>query len=79
MCCGGARTTNGPSAVPTDRGGAQNETGTVRFTYVGRTRLGIVGGATAKLYRFEGPGAIVEVDPRDAYGLSTVPQLRRVL
>lgn len=79
MCCGGAKTGRGQAPGPTDRHGAPTEGTKVRFTYVGRTSLSVVGGGTATLYRFQGAGATLDVDPLDAYGLSTIPMLRRAL
>lgn len=77
MCgCGGARTSVEQSPARTEVRGQEAES-TVRFTYVGRTRLAIVGSATRTLYRFEGSGATLTVDRRDAYGLSALPALRR--
>ena len=39
--------------------------------------LTVVGPATGRRYRFEGPGSLVEVDVRDAPALAAVPGLRR--
>jgi len=48
------------------------------FQYVGKTRLKVVGPKTRKLYRFDSPGAVVAVDPRDRSALSAVSALRQV-
>jgi hypothetical protein len=77
MCCGGARTGLGQPPTRTDARGARDIAPPVRFTYVGRTSLAVVGSATRMLYRFEGTGATLDVDRRDAYGLSAIPTLRR--
>ena len=47
----------------------------VVFRYNGRTALTVVGPISGKRYRFEGPGARVEVDPRDRRSLIAVPNL----
>ncbi len=48
------------------------------FRYVGTTALTVAGPLSGKYYRFPGPGATVEADPRDAPSLEQVPQLRRI-
>jgi len=50
----------------------------VRFSYIGRTGLTVIGGATGRRYRFARPGAALRVDPRDAPSLRHVPVLREV-
>lgn len=50
----------------------------VEFQYIGMTGLTVIGPLTGRRYRFERRGARVMVDGRDAYGLATVPTLRRV-
>lgn len=77
MCCGGARTTLGQPPTRGEARGTQDIARPARFTYVGRTRLTVIGSATRMLYRFDGPGATLPVDHRDAYGLGAVPTLRR--
>ena len=47
------------------------------FEYAGTTALTAVGAITGRRYRFDRPGAIVDVDLRDASSLAGVPQLRR--
>ena len=77
MCCGGTRTTLGQPPARTDRRDAQDEAPKVRFRYIGGTSLTVLGGATRTLYRFDGSGATLAVDRRDALGLSSMPMLRR--
>jgi hypothetical protein len=50
----------------------------VFFEYVGRTALSVVGPATGKHYRFERPGARLEVDLRDRRAMAAVPNLRQL-
>lgn len=50
----------------------------VELEYFGHGALTAVGSATRRLYWFEGPGARVRVDSRDAPSLEGVPVLRRV-
>jgi hypothetical protein len=57
--------------------GDRGEAHSLRFTYTGRTRLIVTGSATGRLYRFEGTGATLPVDRRDAYSLAGVSVLRR--
>ena len=49
----------------------------VTFTYTGTTRLAADGPITRRRYRFEHPGAVVEVDGRDAASFAAIPNLRR--
>ena len=48
------------------------------FQYLGKTGLTVIGPRTRKSYRFDHPGAVVAVDPRDMRSLATVSVLRRV-
>jgi hypothetical protein len=77
MCCGSTRASLGQRLIRVDRLDAPADAGTVPFTYTGRTALAVVGSVTGRLYRFEGTGATLAVDRRDAAGLAAVPALRR--
>ena len=48
------------------------------FQYVGKTGLTVMGPRTHKRYRFDRPGAIVVVDPRDERALAAVSILKQV-
>ena len=48
------------------------------FQYLGKTGLTVMGPRTRKRYRFDRPGAIVAVDPRDERALAAVSVLRQV-
>lgn len=48
------------------------------FQYLGKTGLTVLGPRTRTRYRFEGPGAVVAVDPRDRCALTAVSILRQV-
>jgi hypothetical protein len=48
------------------------------FEYVGATALTVVSPVTRKTYRFEKPGARVEIDARDRSWVAFVPNLTRV-
>ena len=50
----------------------------VQFEYVGSTALTAIGPVSGKRYRFDHPGAVLTVDPRDRPGLAAVPKLRAV-
>jgi hypothetical protein len=52
-------------------------TAAVAFVYTGATRLVAEGSITRRRYRFDHPGAIVEVDARDAVPFTALAQLRR--
>jgi hypothetical protein len=79
MCCGGARTGLGHSATLRETNGTAKDVPRVRFTYIGRSGLSVIGSATQTLYRFAEPGMTIAVDRRDAYGLAEVPALRRAI
>lgn len=49
----------------------------VPFVYTGATRLVADGPVTHRRYRFEQPGAQVDVDARDAPSFAAIPNLRR--
>jgi hypothetical protein len=50
----------------------------VFFEYVGRTGLTVVGPVTGKRYRFDRPGARLEVDLKDRRSIAAVPHLRQI-
>jgi hypothetical protein len=52
--------------------------GGVSFEYIGRTSLIVNGPATGTRYRFETPGARVQVDGRDSVAMAAIRVLRRV-
>ena len=90
-CCGSARRPlagqgssalpNGPSPNAPLRGmpaaAADAPVAPVAFVYTGTSRLAADGPVTRRRYRFEQPGAIVEVDGRDAASFAAIPNLRR--
>jgi hypothetical protein len=51
----------------------------VFFEYLGNTGMTVVGPVTGKRYRFDRPGAKLEVDLRDRRPLAAVPHLRQTL
>ena len=52
---------------------------TVVFQYTGRTTMVVIGPVSGRRYRFDTPGARVEVDPRDRRSLAAVPHLRQAV
>ncbi|MDX1546155.1 MAG: hypothetical protein R3247_04170, partial [Rhodothermales bacterium] len=48
------------------------------FQYLGHTGLTVRGPRSGWTYRFDGPGAIVAVDPRDRRALAAIARLRQV-
>jgi hypothetical protein len=80
-CCGGARQQLGgigrPAALP-PTAAAPARRFTIAFEYTGATALTVVGPASGRRYRFEGPGARQVVDPRDRPSLARVPRLREI-
>jgi len=49
-----------------------------RYEYTGATRLTVSAPMSGRTYVFDGRGAILTVDPRDAAALASVPGLRPV-
>lgn len=84
-CCGNRTKSNAPP-VPLARAVAAGAVVknisaphmTVRYEYIGDTRLVAVGPVTGRPYRFDAPGQVLTVDLRDAVALSSVPNLRRL-
>lgn len=48
------------------------------FQYIGKSGLTVMGPWTHTRYRFDSPGAVVAIDPRDRRALAAVPGLREV-
>jgi hypothetical protein len=48
------------------------------FQYLGKRGLTVMGPKTRKVYRFDSPGAVVAVDPKDWRALSAVSALKQV-
>ncbi len=80
-CCGksraAARTPSVSASVPFAPAVAAPVQATVQFVYTGQTRLSAEGPVTHRRYRFEAPGAVVEVDARDAPSFAAIPGLKR--
>lgn len=83
MCnCGKKRTehnqqtnvavSHGKKSMPPAQQSANNV-----FEYIGKTALTVIGNITGRRYRFNRPGDLQSVDPRDAGGMTAVPVLRR--
>jgi len=79
-CCGSRRTAaaSPPPEPPRIAPPRPAPPRPVAFEYTGATALRVRGPVTGQGYRFEGPGARVDVDGRDAAWLGGVPHLRRV-
>ncbi len=81
-CCGELRAQlQSPRASNAGPGSSVNYRGSlphVFFQYSGNTGLTVRGPMSGKCYRFNGSGAIVEVDPRDQPSLVNIPRLKQV-
>ena len=77
-CCGGKRAQFRGVVPPRAPVPARVVTGAHAFEYVGRTALTVTGPVSRKTYRFDRPGARVEVDSRDVMSLLSIPALRRL-
>lgn len=87
MCCGSKRAAARAAAIGNQAAQParalpaplQNATSEIMFEYSGNRAVEmIVGPATRRTYRFDGPGSRVRVDPRDRPGLAAMPTLRWV-
>jgi hypothetical protein len=80
-CCGRSRVTASTVGTTTSRQPASPSSAhvrkTVSFVYEGPTRLNAQGPITRRIYRFEHPGSVVDVDVRDAASMAAIPNLRR--
>lgn len=86
-CCGQRRRRHHNTASPGPRRARAAETTPPRaakrssyayFQYLGKTALTAVGPISGRIYRFDRPGAVVAVDPRDRRSLAAVPSLAQV-
>jgi hypothetical protein len=81
-CCGSKRTQfyrpGSQATVEAGTGIRALDTGSVLYRYTGPTGLTVQGPITGRRYRFNGEGAQVEVDSRDAPSFGGVPKLQRV-
>jgi len=80
MCCGKNRqlarnTTNQSRAVRPSLPPVAPSSAV--FQYAGHSEMVVIGPVSGRAYRFRGPGARVEVDPRDRASLGSIPNLRR--
>jgi hypothetical protein len=78
-CCGRSRLPVEPRPPRQDAPPAEPQVrqAMVRFVYTGGTRLVAEGPVTRRRYRFEHPGATLEIDGRDAPSFAAIPNLRR--
>jgi hypothetical protein len=83
MCCGRNRTQRmGSPAIPKTRpateAAVQKMPSSISFVYIGNTALTVKGPISGFEYRFDRPGARVEVDWRDRILLASIRQLRQI-
>ena len=82
-CCGKGRTQlrlagNSSQAAPPTTGAPPLRAARIYFQYTGATSLRVDGPISGRRYLFAGPGARLEVDPRDRRSLAAVPKLVEV-
>jgi hypothetical protein len=90
MCCGRDKTQLRANAKPLSPNPAirpahrpatsanRNPLPAVPFVYAGNTAMTVIGPVSGVQYRFDHPGARVEVDARDRILLASLRQLRQV-
>ncbi len=67
-----------PKPVAASVKGTASQVRQLKFVYAGNTGLTVVSPITGRRYRFDRPGAQVDVDARDRSWISFVPKLRAV-
>ncbi len=86
-CCGGQRRAlRGPTAPRSDFRSprevsaprATRSSAAAYFQYLGSTGITVHAPASGAVYRFDAPGVVLAVDPRDRRALAGVPNLRQV-
>lgn len=80
-CCGRTRAqlfAMGRSPIASESPPAAMRRYSVQFEYIGKTAMTAIGPASGRRYRFDRPGAIITIDPRDRPGLAQVPGLRLI-
>ena len=80
-CCGRTRAqlfATGTNPIARESPSTAMRRYSVQFEYIGQTALTAFGSASGRRYRFDRPGAIVTIDPRDRPGLAQVPGLRLI-
>jgi len=82
MCCGRNRTQLMNTIVPKNRPATavapQPVPSSVSFVYTGNTAITVTGPISGLEYRFDRPGARIEVDWRDRILLASIRQIRQV-
>jgi len=79
MCCGQGRgrvATSGRVAVAMR--GPRPISSAALYEYTGATGMTVMGPISGARYRFDRPGAKVQIDGRDVSSLAGLPNLRRV-
>lgn len=79
MCCGQGRgrvVTSGKAAAATRRPGPASSA--ALYEYTGATGMTVMGPISGARYRFDRPGAKLQIDGRDVSSLTGLPNLRRV-
>ena len=83
MCCGRNRVqqrTQTSAPLRSDRiyTASGRQESHVYFVYVGNTGMTVLGPVSGREYRFDSPGARIEVDARDRILLASIRQLKQV-
>jgi hypothetical protein len=79
-CCGQGRSRvamNGRAAESPRR--TRPVSSVVLYEYTGATGMTVVGGISGARYRFDQPGAKVQIDRRDVSSVAGLPNLRRLV
>ena len=77
-CCGQSRGTINTSGTAVGTKRPPPRPRATLFEYTGSTAMTVTGPMSGARYRFDGPGAKVQIDMRDAPSMAAVPNVRRL-
>jgi hypothetical protein len=78
-CCGQRRASITTSETPVAAKHPPARSGMVMYEYTGPTAMTVAGPMSGTRYRFDSPGAKVEIDMRDAPFMGALPNLQRLV
>jgi hypothetical protein len=78
MSCCGQKRAQLQTRTENDRIFEQEGDTPIYFQYIGQRQFSVIGPKTNKLYRFDKPGAVLEVDRTDGRSLLAVPYIRLI-
>jgi len=78
-CCGQRRAMASSNGKLADAGPSRRAASReALYEYTGTTSMSVTGSVSRTTYRFDGPGATRQIDPRDLASMASLPDLRRL-